>query len=62
MVVVYSVVEVILLMVIQAIIEFIQISTLGNSSNLVTNTLGILSAGNSDATRGTFSGGFDPFR
>ncbi len=44
------------------IIEFIQISTLGNTSNFGTNTLGILSAGNSDSTRGTFSGGFDPFR
>ena len=44
------------------IIEFIQISTLGNSTNFGTNTLGILSAGNSDNTRGTFSGGFDPFR
>ena len=44
------------------IIEFIQISTLGNSQNFGTNTLGILSAGNSDSTRGTFSGGFDPFR
>ena len=44
------------------IIEFIQISTLGNSTNFGTNTLGILSAGNSDSTRGTFSGGFDPFR
>ena len=44
------------------IIEFIEISTLGNSTNFGTNTLGILSAGNSDSTRGTFSGGFDPFR
>jgi len=44
------------------IIEFIQISTLGNSTNFGTNTLGILSAGNSDSTRGTFSGGFNPFR
>ena len=44
------------------IIEFIQISTLGNSTNFGTNTVGILAAGNSDSSRGTFSGGFDPFR
>ena len=44
------------------IIEFIQISTLGNSTNFGTNTVGILAAGNSDNSRGTFSGGFDPFR
>ena len=43
-------------------IEFIEISTLGDSTEFGNNTLGILSAGNSDGTRGTFSGGFDPFR
>ncbi len=39
-------------------IEYFEIMSKGNSIDFGTNTTGIINAGNSDGTRGTFSGGY----